>query len=406
MALRTKTLAGTTGLLALALGAALASPTHLAQAEEPGDDLRINQIQVLGTHNSYSLGTDPQVRRLLDEVVGPLMEMMQRNSSEEAREAAKEYHPNRVSFFDSLSYSYTTLTDQLDAGVRGLEIDLHHDPKGGHYGYPAAYRALEARGVDPASLAPLDRTDMDKPGFKVFHVADADVRSSCNLFTTCLAEIKAWSDAHPGHAPIFIMLEAKTQGIPVFAGSTAPVPFDKAAYDAMDDEILSVLGRERVITPDDVRADYPTLEAAVRAGNWPRLAEARGKFVFMLITALDTKDLSGYLQGRPNLEGRVAFLRSEPGQDHAAFLLLDNVFYRPGEVEQRVREGYLVRSRSDIDTHEAKANDLSRAKATFASGAHIVSTDYYRPGNAFGTDYVVRLPGGGAWRCNPVNARC
>lgn len=395
-------------ILLLAAGLAASVAAEVGDAETADQPVRLNQIQVLGTHNSYSLGTDPKVRALLDERVGPLLELMREKASPEQQALAAEYHPNDVTFMDSLSYSFTSLTDQLEAGVRGLELDLNHDPKGGHYGYPAAYRALAAQGVDPASLLPLDRTDMDKPGFKVFHMVDVDVRSSCNLFTACLAELRDWSDANPDHAPIFVMLEAKAQAIPIFPDSTQPVPFDAEAYDAMDAEIVEVLGRNRLITPDDVRGSYPTLESAVRAGNWPLLEESRGKFVFMLITALDTGPLAGYLEGRPNLEGRVAFLRSEPGQSHAAFLLLDNATYRPGEIEARVREGYLVRSRADIDTWEAKTNDLSRARATFASGAQIVSTDYYRAGNAFGTGYVVRLPGGGEARCNPVNApsRC
>jgi Phosphoinositide phospholipase C, Ca2+-dependent len=59
-----------------------------------------------------------------------------------------------------------------------------------------------------------------------------------------------------------------------------------------------------------------------------------------------------------------------------------------------VKLGYLVRSRSDIETYEAKVNDMSRANAAFASGAQIVSTDFEKPGNAYGTDYVLKLPGG------------
>jgi len=84
---------------------------------------------------------------------------------------------------------------------------------------------------------------------------------------------------------------------------------------------------------------------------------------------------------------------------------LDNALVRQKEIAQYVREGYLVRTRSDIETFEAKMNDMTRAEAAFASGAQIVTTDFYRPGNAYGTGYVVRLPGGGAWRCNPVNAQ-
>jgi hypothetical protein len=48
--------------------------------------------------------------------------------------------------------------------------------------------------------------------------------------------------------------------------------------------------------------------------------------------------------------------------------------------------------------------------AAFAAGAHIVSTDYYRPdprGSMPGsgwTNYAVALPGGGPARSNPVSA--
>lgn len=42
--------------------------------------------------------------------------------------------------------------------------------------------------------------------------------------------------------------------------------------------------------------------------------------------------------------------------------------------------------------------------STFASGAHVVSPDYYRPDPDFGTGYEVSLPGGEPGRCNPVAA--
>ncbi len=362
--------------------------------------IRLNQIQVLGTHNSYSQGTDPRILAALDAAVGPRLDQMVRSMSPKARAEWDEYHPNRVSFGEALNYRFPSLTAQLDAGLRSLELDLNNDPDGGRFLKPAAYEALKDKGP----LLPLDQTDMEKPGFKVFHMVDVDVRSSCNLFTSCLSELKRWSDAHPGHEPIFILIETKSDAYPIFPGSTTALPFDAAAFDRMDADIIRILGRDLLVTPDDVRGNYPTLEAAVRAGNWPTLATARGKFVFLALTALDGEGLSAYRAGRPNLEGRVAFLRSKPGDSFAAFLLLDNATWHPGEVAQRVREGYLVRARADIDTHEAKVNDLSRAKATLASGAHIVSTDFFQLGNAYGTDYVVRLPGGVAMRCNPVNA--
>jgi hypothetical protein len=317
----------------------------------------------------------------------------------------REQHPNALPWSEGLRYAYPEgLAAQLDAGVRSLELDVNRDPDGGRFLRPAGYAVLERQGVAPSSLAPHDTSGLERPGFKVLHIPDLDFRSSCNLFTACLGVLKAWSDAHPRHAPIFVLVEAKDQSMPLFPQATPALSFDAAAFDQLDAEILSVIPRACIVAPDDVRGGYPTLEAGVRAHNWPTLSEARGKFVFLLITALDTGGLSGYREGRPNLEGRVAFLRATPGESFAAFLLLDNAVARREEIAQRVQEGYLVRTRADIETYEAKVDDPSRAAAAFASGAQIVSTDFYRPGNAYGTSYVVGLPRGGAWRRNPVNA--
>ena len=71
-----------------------------------------------------------------------------------------------------------------------------------------------------------------------------------------------------------------------------------------------------------------------------------------------------------------------------------------------MRRGYLVRTRADADTVEARTGDTTRRDAALASGAQWVSTDYPAPGTAdrFGTDYVVSLPGDAIVRCNPVSA--
>jgi hypothetical protein len=124
-----------------------------------------------------------------------------------------------------------------------------------------------------------------------------------------------------------------------------------------------------------------------------------------MTTATGPSGATGYLKDHPSLRGRVAFLRAEPGDDYAAILLTDNAKIRAKDIAQYVRDGYIVRTRSDIETYEAKVVDYSRAEAAFDSGAQVVSTDFERPGNAYGTDYVVKLPGGGAARCNPVASK-
>lgn len=371
--------------------------------------LKLNQIQILGTHNSYSLGIDPQIAAFLDPLVGEGMDTMLETLSDEQLAEFREYHPHfdKLSFSEGLNYAYPEgLAAQLDAGLRSLEIDVFRDPEGGRFLKPAGHEILKARGIPDSSLAPHDKSGLDEPGFKVLHMADIDFRSSCNLLTLCLSQLVAWSDTNPEHTPVFILLEAKDAGFPGIPGATEVLPFDAASFDALDAEIISVIGRHRIITPDDVRGGYTTLEQAVLAHNWPAFTDSRGKFVFLLLTAIDTNGLSGYFEGRPNLEGRVAFLRSQPGNPYAAFLLLDNALVRKEEIQERVRQGYLVRARSDIETYEAKVNDHSLSDAAFASGAQVISTDFYKSGNTYGTDYVVKLPADGDMRCNPVNASC
>jgi hypothetical protein len=63
-------------------------------------------------------------------------------------------------------------------------------------------------------------------------------------------------------------------------------------------------------------------------------------------------------------------------------------------IQKLARAGYLVRTRADADTHESRQNDYTRMQAVFDSGAHFVTTDYYRPNPDFGIGYQVRLPGG------------
>ena len=99
--------------------------------------------------------------------------------------------------------------------------------------------------------------------------------------------------------------------------SPNPSPLPRAIFDALDAEIRSVFPPDEMITPDDVRGHYDTLNEAVLAGNWPSLASARGKVVFLL----DQRPVGPvYLEGHPSLRGRVLFTNSEPGEPDAAFI--------------------------------------------------------------------------------------
>ncbi len=379
-------LAAMAGLALLATG--MASPGRgqnvpRPEASEIPESTPLNRIQVLGTHNSYSIGIDPRAAALLDARLpstGKILALLPPDKRHEIAIA----HPNDVRFSEALNYRHPSLTRQLDLGVRALELDVHADPKGGAYADPAVYRLLRSQGI--GDLLPFDPAALAEPGLKVLHIPDIDVRSSCPTFRQCLAELKAWSDAHPRHIPIFVLVEAKVQPLPILPGASPIPPFTSAEYEEIDRLIAAVIGRDRLVTPDDVRGSRATLEEAVLAGNWPTLARARGKFVFQLITATGHDGAAAYLQNHPDLKGRLAFLDSQPGQPHAAFILDDNALARGAEIHSAIAKGYMVRTRAD---------------AAFATNAQIVSTDFEQDGNNYGTPYVVQLPGGAIARLVP-----
>lgn len=339
-----------------------------AQSAAP---LKLNQIQVIGTHNSYHAGIAPN--------------------------ESKVWQTKFADAYAGLDYQHPPLTDQLNGGVRQLELDIFADTAGGRYAHPSGPAMAAAAHLPPD--APFDPDGlMLKPGFKVMHVQDVDYRSNCQPFIACLQQLRAWSDAHPGHTPLFILVETK-QDMPKKIKLTEPERFTSATMDALDAEIRSVFAPGRMVTPDDVRGKYATLNEAVLAGNWPTLDASRGKVVFLL-----DQHTNGpvYLEGHPSLRGRVLFTNAEPGEPDAAFIERNDGTTQ--DINTLVRAGYLVRARTDSDTREARANDTSVRDRMIASGAQILSTDYpaAEPAKWEG-HFSVALPGNVVARCNPVN---
>jgi hypothetical protein len=330
-------------LLAVALAAAPASAP-----------LRMNDITAVGTHNSYKL---PMPAETMAKV--------------------RKADP-RIA--DALDYSHRPLAEQLDHGARQLEIDVNYDPQGGHYSKGSS---------DP---------DLKKPGFKVLHIAGIDNATHCVLLTQCLRDIKTWSDAHPGHVPILLMFNAKDgqNGLP---GGIDALPYDEPAYDALDAEIRSVLNPDKLIVPDDVQGRYPTLRDAVLANNWPTLKEARGRFLF----ALDEPPakVAVYRGQRTSLEGRVFFINTDEQSPAAAYLTLNDPVADRARIEAAVKAGFLVRTRADANTAEARKNDTAPRDAALASGAQYVSTDYLWPDRRL-SGYHVPIRADAPARCNPV----
>ena len=102
------------------------------------------------------------------------------------------------------------------------------------------------------------------------------------------------------------------------------------------------------------------------------------------------------------------FVYSDAGQDEAAFVKMNDPVGSFTQIQQAVKQGYIVRTMSDDATIEARAGDYSRMHTAFASFAQIVSTDYYKADYRAGTpgwsNYHVQLPGAGVGRVDSISA--
>lgn len=71
-------------------------------------------------------------------------------------------------------------------------------------------------------------------------------------------------------------------------------------------------------------------------------------------------------------------------------------------IQRLVKAGFLVRTRADVGTLEARRKDTTRREKAFASGAHFISTDYPEPNPNF-SEYQVRFDDNIVVRPNPIN---
>src|SRR5437764_14998420 len=119
--------------------------------------------------------------------------------------------------------------------------------------------------------------------------------------------------------------------------------------------------KAEIITPDDVRGSHATLEEAIHDGGWPTLGASRGKVLF----TLDNEDAirDAYIAGHPALKGRILFTSSPRGTAEAAFLKLNDAVKDEATIRQAVLDGYIVRTRSDADTVEARSGDVTARDA-------------------------------------------
>lgn len=301
-------------------------PTPMGKAfQYPLDDvLRLQHVQVRGTHNSYHVDTH-------DGGVAPW------------------------------AYTHAPIGEQVERlGIRQIELDVNYD---------------------------------DLNGLEVFHVPLIDAGTRCRRFADCLTELRRFSDAYPGHLPLYIQIEPKTE---------LPPEEMETFFTQLEGEILAAFPRPRILTPDEVQGDAPTLREAIRSRGWPTLGKLRGRVYFAFDTSGPIR--TAYTHGKRDLRGRLLFIDSGPDDPFAGVAVLND----PGDaagvaaIKKAVAANLLVRTRADSDTDEARAQDFRRGMAALGSGAHFISTDFPETTPAF--SYHFEVPGGTPARCNPLTA--
>jgi hypothetical protein len=334
--------------------------------------VRLNQIQVIGSHNSYHLRAHDSLRTLL---------------AGRSPEAVK-----------GLDYTHPPLPEQLSRlGIRQIELDCFADPDGGLYANPEGVRWAAQAGLPPVPNQDPEGK-LGRPGFKVMHVPDIDYMSTVLTLTDGLKQVFDWSKQHPRHVPIFILLELKEDT--ESAELTQPIRFGDRELAALEAEIASVIPRHKILAPDDIRRGERSLPEALRKYGWPKLDSVRGKIILGMDNESTVRDL--YLKGHPALEGKLLFVSVPTTNPAAAWLKINDPVRDFNQIQELVQAGFLVRTRADADTQQSRANDPAQREKAFASGAQFVSTDYREPNLSF-SSYSVRFENGMVARINPVS---
>ncbi|MES2648501.1 MAG: phosphatidylinositol-specific phospholipase C1-like protein [Bacteroidota bacterium] len=323
--------------------------------------MRMNQLQLIGSHNSYKPGIDPALWNII-------------------------YYKDSAAAL-SLQYGHISIIEQLNLGLRNLEIDVVYDPQGGRYTNPVGLQWIKESGH---TALPYDTAgELSKPGLKVMHVPGIDFRSHHLLFADCLQALKQWSAMHPGHLPVFITMNTKDEAA---KGMPALLPFTKAALDSIDLEIRAVMTPNNLITPDDVRGESSSLKKAILTKGWPLLDNVKGRFLFVLDET--GEKMEAYKSGHSSLQKRVMFVNEKEGSEEAAFMIINNAKKDSMLIKQLVKKGYIIRTRADANTTEARSNNYSSFEAAKNSGAQIITTDYYLPSTYFQSTYRVQFENG------------
>jgi hypothetical protein len=358
-------------LLCLLAVLATATAPCAAQRSRSPDEIRLHEIQLIGTHNSYHLAPHAPVGGLISTVSASLLE--------------------------SIEYSHMPLPEQLEQlQVRQLELDVYADPEGGLFATPIGRSVVVAAGQDPGPDPNADGT-LSQPGFKVLHAPGFDFLTTVTTLRQAFLQIRTWSTSRPDHLPVMILLELK-ESAPGPTGVQV-VRYSPELLQQLNALICEIFPPDARFTPQDLCAaeDLCVRDAVLRRG-WPQLRNVRGRVFF----CLDNEGVwtERYLDACATPKQAVLFVSVAPEHPQAAWMKRNDPQLQFAEIQSLVERHFLIRTRADADTIQSRRNDGSRREQAMASGAQYISTDFPQPQPRF-SEYSVRWPDGQPARYSP-----
>ncbi len=291
--------------------------------------LKFNEISFLATHNSYQ---------------SPAVEETFKLYSSLENVSFGAFKGEVASFWSE------TLTNQLNSGIRSLEMDIEVFDRDGEI------------------------------SFTCMHNPYLEMATSCYDFALAMKEIAMWSDNNPNHLPVTIIIEPKKTFIPLKDMKAFGIGYADD-FDAMLRETLG----DKLFTPADMLGDYESFGAMRADDGWCEVKDMLGKVLILLHEGNVTED---YIAIDPSIKSQAMFpmLRiNDIDRDCASFILCND----PETILEKADE--IAQSRIICRTRADKYPTITekRLAEAMASTAQIVSTDYPPRTDSTPESYVV-----------------
>ena len=278
------------------------------------DGTKLDELAIVGTHNSYQTLTYFP-KRALDGIL--------------------DYATSGIRY-DKSDFEMDTLTQQLECGVRKLELDI-------------------------------ETVDDGEVSFIVTHDPIKDNVTSCYNFGKALEEIVMWSDNNPNHLPVYLLIEPKSE-VPNIKNMKN---FSLQYALEFDNVLIDVLG-DRLLTPAMAMGEYESLEEMRSADDWPTLKDCAGKIIVLLHPCDVIYD---YIDVDSSIKTQAMFPvlgLGEADASYVSYVLVNDPFVAAQYRETTAEKNLIVRTRADDYPYFSD----ERYAATDNCGAHIVTTDY------------------------------